>query len=189
LGLSILVITLLSLASVLLGDVGLDEPSSALDPNTHVEDRPGTILYDDWSPYEVWEFHKRANDQCLTAESQLLSVDVDLDGEDELLFGTLNGSLIVLDVPSGHVLLQNGFEPGSGFGEYAYAHVLEMSSEDGWSTRLTWDTAGVGATAPDEVNNKPTRDGSPMGTLLAPLAFAFALMVMFACNAGRRKRR
>ncbi len=78
----------------------------ALDTNTFVEDRPGTILYEDWGPYETWRSDKKWSTQNLSAESQFISYDVDMDGADELLFISRNGTLIVLDVPSGAELLK-----------------------------------------------------------------------------------
>ncbi len=82
---------------------------AALDTNTFVEDRPGTILYEDWGPYETWTSDKKKGAQNLSAESQFISYDVDMDGADELLFMTVNGTLIVLDVPTGVEILNMTF--------------------------------------------------------------------------------
>ncbi len=103
----VLILLMISLVVVSIHLTSGDEARSvgALDTNTFIEDRPGTILYDDWGPYEVWVSDKKKNSQNLSAESQFISYDVDMDGADELLFMSLNGTLIVLDVPSGVELL------------------------------------------------------------------------------------
>ncbi|MCK4970262.1 MAG: VCBS repeat-containing protein, partial [Thermoplasmata archaeon] len=93
----------------LIGEMGPLEQVSALDPNSNVEERPGTILHEDWGPYETWRSDKKRHTQNLSAESQFISYDVDMDGADELLFITVNGTLIVLDVPTGIEILNMTF--------------------------------------------------------------------------------
>jgi hypothetical protein len=102
--LSLLIISIVVVLILLMSE---DEERSvaAFDTNTFVEDRPGTILYEDWGPYETWRSDKKKSTQNLSAESQFISYDVNMDDADELLFMTLNGTLIVLDVPSGVELM------------------------------------------------------------------------------------
>jgi len=108
--LSLLLIVLMLLGTGFIGEEGPLEQVSALDPNSNIEERPGTIHYSDWGPYTVWSSGKGVyQDQNLSTRSQFLSADVDLDGDDELLFGTYNGSLIVLDMPSGVELVNMSF--------------------------------------------------------------------------------
>jgi hypothetical protein len=127
-----------------------------------------------------WDFSDEAN--------VLLPLFLDGDvvrvgGTGESLDTLVSGKGVVVTLP-GKRLRELGLEPGSGFGMYAYAHVLETSTEDGWSMTVTWDSAGVGAApAPEEFDNK-LKEGSPLGAALAPLAMAVALLAVVVL--GRR---
>ena len=79
--LSLLMLVPIFVGTGFIGEEGPLEQVSALDPNSNVEERPGTILYSDWGPYNVWSSDKRRNNQNLSVRSQLLSADVDMDGD------------------------------------------------------------------------------------------------------------
>ena len=142
-----------------------------MDTNTNVEQRPGRIIYTDWGPYDVWNSDKREYNQNLSAITQLLSTDVDKDGRDELLFGTFNGSLIVLDVPEGTELMNmsfggRGYYPGLAVGNLDSDEGKEIVFFDGATLRcIDFRTRSVQWSSPIRPCFGPPRTQGPMSLI------------------------
>ena len=123
--------------------------------------------------YEGGDYSWDYSDEDDVLLSLFLDDGVARSGSGEPFDTQVSGNRVVITIPARR-LRGEGLEPGSIFGVYAYAHVLDISSEDGWSMTVTWDSAGVGAAgAPEGFDNRP-EEGSPIGTFLAPLAIAVA---------------
>jgi hypothetical protein len=70
------------------------------------------------------------------------------------LTAAVDGNIITYTVEAND-LEAAGLAPGSGFGLYAYAHLVGSTFGDPWEGEHTWDTAGVGAAAaPGEFNTE-----------------------------------
>ncbi|NOQ54287.1 MAG: hypothetical protein GQ558_06755 [Thermoplasmata archaeon] len=93
----------------------------------------------------------------------------------------VDGNSIVFTVSD--EVLRMGVVPGSGFGLYAFVFTTENG--EGW-TRITWDSAGLGAAAaPDTFRIEG--EETPVTSHLALLAIALAVAVMTVLARRRDK--
>ncbi len=78
--------------------------AQALDPGTHLEERPGELDYCHNNATEIWSTHWEDFPES-TITTPLECVDIDGDGVDEVVFGTYDGRILVLDPVMHGVLL------------------------------------------------------------------------------------
>lgn len=97
------------------------------------------------------------------------------------LSAQVDGNMIVFTISD--EVLRMGVVPGSGYGLYAFVHTTEYG--EGW-TRITWDSAGVGAAAaPDTFRIED--EEAPLTPHIALVAIALAVVVMTVLNRRRGK--
>ncbi len=104
LGIAIVILTLTIFSSI------GDDSASAVDTSTRVQDIPGDLEYDIRLNRTIWSSDTQS-EPSLKPRNHLMSANVDGVPGDELLFGTANGTLIVIDADRG-VELVNHTVPG-----------------------------------------------------------------------------
>ena len=86
--------------------------AQALDPGTHLEERPGELDYCHYNLTEIWK-GQRDYWSSASVSTPLCAKDVDLDGVEEVLFGTDDGRVTVIDPMARDVLLDMAIAEGA----------------------------------------------------------------------------